>query len=454
MATDRNSKAHANPTKKFFVNMITRDISLEDSILDLIDNSVDSAWQSAGSRPMSLADDTDLSAYSISITISPEQFTIKDNCGGMTFDDAVNYAFSFGRRDSKVHAEYSIGVYGIGMKRAVFKLGRNIRIRSTVMDDDGSLLAFAVPITVTDWLKSDDLPWDFDIEDDERLDENGVEIVVQDFAPGTQTSFQNPVFIENLRRMIARDYSLYLHRGLHIFINGRAVTGLQIELRKSDEFIPMRIKYDEGQNDEKVSVEIIGGMAAPPPESMDPNERPEGDRRFGWYVVCNGRIVLVADKSTVSGWGTQDWPQWHSQYSGFLGMAFFSAPNTAVLPLTTTKRNVDVTSEVFRRARLKMRDLSKQWITYTNERKQAREEAKAREAKATAIPIQDVENRPSVILPKVVQKQTERHANVSYSVPISRMKKLAKEFGRITMPYRDVGLKSFDYAYEDLVEDE
>lgn len=36
-------KAAANPTKAFFVRMITRDISLADCILDLIDNNHDEA---------------------------------------------------------------------------------------------------------------------------------------------------------------------------------------------------------------------------------------------------------------------------------------------------------------------------------------------------------------------------------------------------------------------------
>ena len=253
MATAINDRAYANPTKKFFVNMITRDITVEDSILDLLDNSIDSAWQRAGSGPMSLADDSDLSAYSISITVSSKEFTIKDNCGGMTFDDAVNYAFSFGRRDSQPPTEYSIGVYGIGMKRAVFKLGRNIRIRSTVAETSGSPSAFAVPISVANWLMEDDSPsWDFDIEDDERLDEDGVEIVVQNLTPSAQASFGNPGFTENLRRMIALDYLLYLRRGLRIVINDRAIIGLPIEFRKSAEIVPMRTKYDEEQNGKKV----------------------------------------------------------------------------------------------------------------------------------------------------------------------------------------------------------
>ena len=119
VTNNNNRKASANPTKAFFVSMITRDITLEDSILDLIDNSVDGAWRSEGSRPMGLADDTDLSAYSISIAASTDQFSITDNCGGMTLDDAKAHAFSFGRQASEEYNEYSIGVYGIGMKRAL-----------------------------------------------------------------------------------------------------------------------------------------------------------------------------------------------------------------------------------------------------------------------------------------------------------------------------------------------
>lgn len=36
-------RAHATPTKDFFVRMITKDISLEDCILDLIDESLHGA---------------------------------------------------------------------------------------------------------------------------------------------------------------------------------------------------------------------------------------------------------------------------------------------------------------------------------------------------------------------------------------------------------------------------
>jgi hypothetical protein len=454
MAVEGTTKAAAYPTKAFFVRMITRDISLEDCILDLIDNSVDGAWSQEGSRPMGLADGADLSAYTIDIEAGPDRFVIRDNCGGMSLDNAADHAFSFGRSSTAEHEDFSIGVYGIGMKRAVFKLGADIRIRSTFKQDDGRRLAFAVPIDVVEWLRDDSPPWDFDIVDDHLLDFDGVEIEVKKLTNGSASSFGSPAFLQNLRRIIARDYSLHLLRGLSITLNGNAVSGWQIELRQSVDYVPLRIEYQDEVDGDPVSVEIIGGMAAPPPESIDPDESEDGDRRFGWYVVCNGRIVLAADKSTVTGWGTDGWPQWHYQYAGFIGIILFTAAKATALPLTTTKRSVDTSSEVFRRARPQMRDVSKSWIAYTNQRKQALDEAKRKEGAAVAVPLASVARQTSVTLPTLVAKPVEKVANVNYSIPVSRIKKLAKELGSITMPYREVGLKTFDYTYDDLVGDD
>lgn len=447
-------KAGANPTKTFFVRMITRDISLEDCILDLIDNSVDGAWRCEGSRPMGLAQDTDLSKYKIEITANAETFCIADNCGGMSLDDAIEHAFSFGRKATDDTDDYSIGVYGIGMKRAVFKLGTDIVVRSTFREDDGNRFAFAVPIVIADWLRDDTPPWDFDIVEDDELKENGVEITVRHLTSGAATSFGSPAFIQNLRRTIGRDYSLHLHRGLQIVLNESAVPAWQIEMREGADFSPMRVEYEDEVDGDPVVVEVIGGMAAPPPDTTDPDVEDEGEKRFGWYIVCNGRIVLAADKTTVSGWGTEDWPQWHRQYSGFVGIVLFTAANAAALPLTTTKRSVDVSSEIFRRARPKMREVTRSWIDYTNSRKQDLDEAKKIEAAAASVAIYAVARRASVVLPRLVPKPQEPVANVNYAVPLVRLKKLAKALGRSSMPYRDVGLKTFEYTYDDLVGDE
>jgi hypothetical protein len=403
---------------------------------------------------MGLSEDTDLSKYSISITFSPQSFRIVDNCGGMTLDDAVNHAFSFGRQATEANEEYSIGVYGIGMKRAVFKLGTDIKIRSTFTDENKQRMAFAVPINVPTWASNDAPPWDFDIEPDEPLEQDGVEIVVNGLNTGAIRSFESPSFLQNLRRTIGRDYTLHMNRGLKISINGRLVSGTQIELRTSEDFTPLHVEYRDEIEGMGVSIEIIGGMLAPPPDTSEPDEKAESDNPYGWYVGCNGRIVLAADKSTVSGWGADGWPIWHPQYAGFLGLVLFTAANPAALPLTTTKRNIDTTSEVYRRARPRMRDVTRKWIDYTNARKQALEGAKAKERHAALVSIYRLEKVDAVKLPALTARTGPPPANVHYAVPLPRMKKLAKALGSINLAYREVGVKSFDYTYNELVGDE
>ena len=173
------AQADANASRAFFVQMLTRDIALEDCVLDLLDNSVDGAWRSLGHAAPSLQDQgIDLSPYHIEITANEGLFSLEDNCGGMTQERAEKYAFTFGRMltnddreeesEEKVdagetaepdeasgEAEYRIGVYGIGMKRAIFKIGGLIDIRSTYTEAD-ERKAFQVPINVPTWMRDPD----------------------------------------------------------------------------------------------------------------------------------------------------------------------------------------------------------------------------------------------------------------------------------------------------------
>lgn len=449
------SKAKANPTKAFFVRMITRDISLEDCIFDLIDNSIDGAWELAGGGPMRLDDETDLSRFKIQIQIDENRFEISDNCGGITLDEAVDYAFTFGRKENARVDDYSIGVYGIGMKRAVFKIGKKIEIRSTY-NEDNKLSSYSVPIDVDEWLKLEDSrEWDFDIVEAKHLEQAGVKIIVEDLTEVAQSSFGSPEFILDLERAIARDYAMHLNRGLKIEVQGKLISEWNIEFRQSEEFIPMRITYHDQCNEQPVHVEILAGMSAPPPDSNEPSEQPSAEpNRDGWYIVCNGRIVLAADKTTITGWGTSNFPQWHPQYTGFMGIILFSSPKANALPLTTTKRNVDESSAIYRRSIKYMRDTTKKWIAYTNARKTKREEAAIKEKKALAIAISEVSYRENIGLPKLNKEGSVKEATVFYAVRESRLRKLAIEFGNINMTNKDVGLKSFEHAYEEFVGEE
>src|SRR4051812_30676793 len=107
----------ARPTKRFFVRMLVRDIELVPAIVDLVDNSVD------GAKRITEPGENRFEGLEVRLTISPERFEIVDTCGGIPLELAQRYAFRFGRPDDVDSAEGEVGQFGVGMKRALFKLG-------------------------------------------------------------------------------------------------------------------------------------------------------------------------------------------------------------------------------------------------------------------------------------------------------------------------------------------
>ena len=142
MTNPTQDSAKAAPTKRFFVSMLTRDITLTDAILDLVDNCLDGALRSAGKGQV------DYSKHLIRIELSEAFFKIADDCGGMSREIARNNAFKMGRElgDDRDGDTETIGMYGIGMKRALFKMGRDSVVRSFHAQDN-----FKVPISAA-WL--------------------------------------------------------------------------------------------------------------------------------------------------------------------------------------------------------------------------------------------------------------------------------------------------------------
>lgn len=440
-------KVRANPTKAFFVHTITRDIRLEDCILDLVDNSLDGARNLLHFPVPSLSDKSDFSTFKVKINFDENSFSITDNCGGISLDDAVNYAFTFGRMDADSPEDYSIGIYGIGMKRAVFKLGDQVSIRSTY--GGGDRLAeepFKVEIDVPTWLKQQD--WDFDLSPDEALTEPGVQVNVDELRESISSEFSNPVFSTSLRRILARDYARFIDRGLTIEVNGKRVRPFDFSLLTSDRIVPLRAEFSL----KGVKVEIIAGMAARPTEDADPDHEGEKEDRSGWYVLCNDRMVVAADKTEVTGWGYGGRNRWHPQYRGFMGIILFSAKEADALPLTTTKRSIDSDSEIYRLALARMIELTREWIEYTNRRKTSLEEARELESSAIAVKAFSASTSRALKLPSFrTTRVRSSEVTIQYAKPTSHVRDIAQKLGSPGMSAREVGMRTFDYAYRELV---
>ena len=94
-------------------------------------------------------------------------------------------------------------------------------------------------------------------------------------------------------------------------------------------------------------------------------------------------------------WGNEGFTRWHPQYYGFSGMAFFHGNNPNLLPWTTTKRDVDESSPLYRRAVKEMKVATQPWIEYTNRRKDDLEEAKQKERAALSVRFFDIQQNPT-----------------------------------------------------------
>jgi hypothetical protein len=87
----------------------------------------------------------------------------------------------------------------------------------------------------------------------------------------------------------------------------------------------------------------------------------------GWYVICNGRIVLAADKTEVTGWGAAVLPTFQPKFRPFVGVALFLSDDASLLPWTTSKRGLNRESILFQEVRGRMAGIAKPVLSFLND---------------------------------------------------------------------------------------
>lgn len=101
-----------------------------------------------------------------------------------------------------------------------------------------------------------------------------------------------------------------------------------------------------------------------------------------------------------------------------------------------------------------MRDVSRSWISYTNTRKTSLDQAKKLESQAKPLSLFKVRKRELAVFPAFEPKPKVRVANIAYSMPLKKVRELAQALGDINLSFKDVGIKSFEYTYEQHVGEE
>jgi hypothetical protein len=451
------------PAKSFFVSMLTRDIDLPDAILDLLDNCVDGAIRA---RPKRMTEEDSLEDFWARITFDENIFRIEDNCGGIPWKIAKESAFCLGRPKNVAPEDVigQIGVVGIGLKRAIFKMGRECLVHS-----HHKLDTFLVTIP-QEWFK-DDQDWEeFKAQREKPISTKvGTTIEITQLEDGAKRDFkEGSTFRDEFPRIVGETYSYLIQKGFKVIINDEIVKRKPVKLcfEKSD--LASRngsiiTPYVYKAKIDNVDIFFAVGYRSPLlTEEEQRDDREHGGfsaKEAGWTIICNDRVVLSHDQTDKTGWGVPGVPSFHNQFSCIGGLVEFSSDRMADLPITTTKRGIDTSNSLYTYVRVRMQNGLTHFTRNTNSWKGYESKLKDRFQKfydlreikrlAKALPMntlkgRGVEEHYKPDLPEKKKSKTTRR--ISFARELSDIDIVSQYlFGETKKP-KEVGEKCFDNA--------
>jgi hypothetical protein len=427
--------AKADPSKAFFIDMLTRDLTVSDCILDLIDNSVHTLIAETNldvSEHLIAGTTARKVKATIEISFSPTRFKIKDNCGGISVNDAEKRVFLLGN-PVREKGNTGLGVFGIGMKRAVFKIGRQISIVSHTTQEE-----FSIDINVPNWQKRQEWDFPFTYTRKKQSARGGTEIEVSILNPEASQQFSSKAFRTLLLEKAAKAYALFRRAGLQIKINGTEATADIPELAETKGLRAVRhlLKKDG------VEILIIAGLS--PLSDKTPR---------GWYVFLNGRMVLEADQTERTGWGVDSQPGFHSKYNHFLGYVYFRSKDVQKLPWTTTKEGVNRESQIYQAALAEMRLLSRPILDFLNtlypdvKEQSVPQHTLFQQARPIA-PHKIASRSNNLFKAEVVKESDDSLVSVQYKRPKKKIQRIKEFLQKPNMTAYRVGEYTFDWFYD------
>ena len=259
-------KLNATPPKEIYRSIIV-DYNITLGICELVDNAID-IWSKKGSK-------TQLD-ITIDLDDQQQKIVVTDNAGGIGEKDIL--LFVSPGRTSNTATEETIGLFGVGSKRAVVALAKNIKMRTR----KGNAKTFQVEYD-DDWLKEDS--WLIPMYEVDKIDPKTTRIELL----GLRSSIKEEI-VNRVKEHLAATYALFLKKGnLNITVNKEAITGIEFdnEWAYPPKYAPARYKFDLLVEGDVVKVEILGGVIG---------EHASRGGESGVYFYCNERLIAKALK--------------------------------------------------------------------------------------------------------------------------------------------------------------
>ena len=352
-----NISADASPEKRLFISLLTRDISLVAAFLDLIDNSVNAILEPYATRLetaddyLSILDDSNIQPQAdIKVNIENGSIVVSDTAPGISLSTARDHVFRFGRPDDTDHHTDRLSVYGLGLKRAFFKAGRCVKITSDHVEG-----GFELHLNVPEWARDTTMPWQFELTPRPRVEPTqcGTKIVISDLYAATNRRINDGLFLGQLTEKISATYSYFLSKFVRIYVNDTAVVPVSIQIGSNT--ATDRLQVDS------VTCTVTAGLG-----------RPEGDKYrdsgSGWFVFCNGRTVISADKTALTGWQNNGLPIFQPKHRPFLGTVYFVSKYSDRLPWDTTKSGINEDSAIWQQAKRLMVTVGRSVVSFLDSR--------------------------------------------------------------------------------------
>ena len=373
----------------------------------------------------------------IDLAFDTSQFKIADNAHGIPIAVAKDYAFRFGRPDDAPVVPGAVGEFGVGMKRALFKIGRHFTVTSHTASE-----FFTVDVDVDQWqLEEDRDPngWTFPITDQGTNGNGttGTTIVVDRLHDYAIEGFSSATFETRLLSMLKEAHAASLTRGLQITINHTPVLAQAPTLLMSQEIFPVNVSQTIEISGKEVRVRIICGVGE------------TTLRDAGWYVYCNGRQIERAEKTEKTGWnsalGGDQTPRPHWQFRRFRGYLFFESNSIDVLPWNTTKTGLDVEAPAYRRVRADINSAMLQVIEFLNALDAQGEEGALQASVLAATPtaLTALPPKETFIFTQSAAPPVKKPVRITYSKDPDLFAAVKDSLGAQTS--REVGEQTFQY---------
>lgn len=320
MSNSPELRINATPSKRIYRSIIA-DYGLETAIAELVDNAYD-AWildPRRGATP----------EVSIDIDIEQQSIKLQDNSGGVRQSE-LKKLISPGASSLSGNDE-TIGIFGVGCKRAAVALAQNIRITTRFRGEGTYRVEYD-----DEWLASED--WDLPYKQLSEAGPKGSTTIQLSQLRFPVTTFD----VEKLHTKLAETYAHIIskHR-IKVVLNGADVKPRTFEEwsyppdHGPQLFRKTLISADASA---KIKLEMIGGLRI---------ERENDPTNYGVYFYCNDRLISRAVQGPEVGFGAGSVGVPHHVLALARVIVRLNGPSSQ-LPWNSSKSGINYNHDIFK----------------------------------------------------------------------------------------------------------